>query len=61
MILRSELRESREVGEEGGEEEREGEILSLITSWVTVPAGRCQNPTLSDMKKALRNGDDAIV
>lgn len=50
------LRADRESGENGGEEEvggREGEIPTLITSWVTAPAGRCQNPTLSDVRRAL--------
>lgn len=40
----------------GGGRKREGEILPLITSWVTAPAGRCQNPTLSDVWKGLWNG-----
>lgn len=40
----------------GGGKEREGEILPLITSWVTAPAGWFQNPTLSDMWKGLWNG-----
>lgn len=39
-------------GREGGRGGREGEIPLLITSWVTAPAGRCQNPTLSDVKSA---------
>lgn len=43
-------------GKEEEGKEREGEILPLITSWVTAPAGRCQNPTLSDMWKGLWNG-----
>lgn len=61
MIPRSELRESRQGREEEGKGEREGENLPLITSWVTAPAGRCQNPTISDMRKALRNEDGAIL
>lgn len=61
MIPRSELRESRQGREEEGKGEREGENLPLITSWVTAPAGRCQNPTISDMRKALRNEDEAIL
>lgn len=56
MILSSEPTESREDGGEGWEGEREGEIPPLITSWVTDPAGRCQNPTLSDVRRALENG-----
>ena len=35
---------------------REGEIPPLITSWVTAPAGRCQNPTLSDVRRVPENG-----
>lgn len=35
----------------GGQGGREGEIPPLITSWVTAPAGRCQNPTLSDVSR----------
>lgn len=31
--------------------EGEGEIPPLITSWVTAPAGGCQNPTLSDASR----------
>lgn len=58
--LRAE-RESRQGREEEGTGEREGENLPLITSWVTAPAGRCQNPTISDMRKALRNEDEAIL
>lgn len=58
-LLRAE-RESREGGEErrggGGGGKREGKILPLITSWVTAPAGRCQNPTLSDVWKGLNGG-----
>lgn len=53
------LRADRESGENRGEEEgggKEGEIPTLITSWVTAPAGRCQNPTLSDVRRALENG-----
>lgn len=38
-------------GKEGWEGEGEGEIPPLITSWVTAPAGRCQNPTLSDVSR----------
>jgi len=56
VILGSEQTESGENGGEGEEGGREGEILTLITSWVTAPAGRCQNPTLSDVKRALENG-----
>lgn len=56
MILGSEPTESGEDGGEGWEGEREGEIPPLITSWVTAPAGRCQNPTLSDVRRALENG-----
>lgn len=48
-------RESGENGGKGGEGGREGEIPTLITSWVTAPAGRCQNPTLSDVLGALEN------
>lgn len=51
MIPGSEQTESREDGGEGGEGGREGEIPPLITSWVTAPAGRCQNPTLSDVEE----------
>lgn len=58
MILSSEQTESGEDGREGVEGEREGEIPPLITSWVTAPAGRCQNPTLSDVRRALENGRD---
>lgn len=47
------LRTDRKHG--GGMEGREGEIPALITSWVTAPAGRCQNPTLSDVGRALEN------
>lgn len=47
------LRADREDGAEGG---KEGEIPPLITSWVTAPAGRCQNPTLSDVWRELENG-----
>lgn len=36
---------------EGWEGEGEGEIPPLITSWVTAPAGRCQNPTLCDVSR----------
>lgn len=61
MIPCSELRESRQGREEEGKGEREGENLPLITSWVTAPAGRCQNPTISDMRKALQNEDEAIL
>lgn len=57
MILGSEPAESGEDGKEGWEGEREGEIPPLITSWVTAPAGRCQNPTLSDVKTAPENGE----
>lgn len=48
MIPGSEYTESGENGGEGGVGGREGEIPTLITSRVTAPAGRCQNPTLSD-------------
>lgn len=58
MILSSELTESGGDGGEGREGEREGEIPPLITSWVTAPAGRCQNPTLSDVRSVLENGGD---
>lgn len=60
MIPGSEQTESGEDGVEGGEGGREGEIPPLITSWVTGPAGRCQNPTLSDVRKALENGRDRV-
>lgn len=60
MILGSEQTESGEDGGEGVEGEREGEIPPLITSWVTAPAGRCQNPTLSDVRRALENGRDRV-
>lgn len=50
----------RKDGGEGWEGEREGEIPPLITSWVTAPAGRCQNPTLSDVRRALENGCDSV-
>lgn len=58
MIPGSEQTESGEDGGEGRGEEggREGVIPTLITSWVTAPAGRCQNPTLSDVRRALENG-----
>lgn len=56
MIPSSEPTESGEDGGEGWEGEREGEIPPLITSWVTAPAGRCQNPTLSDVGRVLQNG-----
>lgn len=46
-----------EGGRQGG---REGEIPPLITSWVTTPAGRCQNPTLSDVRRELENGKDKV-
>lgn len=58
MIPGSEQTESGEdggKGGEGGEGGREGEIPTLITSWVTAPAGRCQNPTLSDVRRAPEN------
>lgn len=58
MIPGSEQTERGEDGGEGGEVGREGEIPPLITSWVTAPAGRCQNPTLSDVRRALENGSD---
>lgn len=56
MIPSSEPTESGEDGGEGWEGEREGEIPPLITSWVTAPAGRCQNPTLSEVGRVLQNG-----
>lgn len=56
MIPGSEQTESGENGGEGGEGGREGEIPTLITSRVTAPAGRCQNPTLSDVRRVLANG-----
>lgn len=58
MIPGSEQTGSGEDGGEGrgGEGGREGVIPTLITSWVTAPAGRCQNPTLSDVRRALENG-----
>ena len=55
MISSSEQTETRE---DGGERGREGKIPPLITSWVTTPAGRCQNPTLYDERRGLENGRD---
>lgn len=51
MIPGSQQTERGEEGGEGRERGREGEIPPLITSWVTAPAGRCQNPTLSDVRR----------
>lgn len=57
LQLRADREWRRWRGREG-RGKREGEIPPLITSWVTAPAGRCQNPTLSDVRRALQNGRD---